>query len=339
MTRHKIAMPKSRKQKENQRLMFRAVQVSLFGNIILFVLKTTALLLVNSLAIATDLGITVVGLIVSVILYYSVKLANRPADPLHNYGYGKVENVCEALEGVVLIGIALAMSCQALTHLFHPQTIKAPWLGFGFSVVGATINFGGAFWILSLAQRCESPAVRAEGVHYKLEGFISSTVAVSFLLTVLLSLTPLKPWTVYLDPIATFAVSFLITVPSFHLARHAFLKLLDASLEEKGKMEVIKQLGKYLGQCCEFRDVRSRSSGRCNFVELKLVLPQAMSFQDAHRLAANVGKDLCDNIPDCEATVSIIPCAEDCIHLTSTRKCPYLPKRKSNSVDLALERS
>jgi cation diffusion facilitator family transporter len=304
--------------------MVRAVQVSLFGNIILFVLKVTALILVNSLAIATDLGITVVGLIVSVILYYSVKIANRPADLLHNYGYGKIEHVCEALEGVVLIGIALAMSFQALMHFFDTNEITTPWLGLGFSLIGSAINFFGAVWILSLARRCNSPAVRAEGVHYQLEGFISFTVAVSFLLAVLLSRTALKPWAVYLDPAATLVVSLLIAFPSCRLAKHAFLKLLDASLEEKGKMEVMKQLSKYLSKCCEFRDVRSRSSGRNNFVELKLVLPKSLPFEDAHRLAQNVDRDLRENISSCEATVTIVPCDEGCKLMVSSGKCPYL---------------
>ncbi|MFZ5801633.1 MAG: cation diffusion facilitator family transporter [Candidatus Omnitrophota bacterium] len=312
----------------NPQLMFRAAQVSLFGNILLFVLKATALVFVNSLAIAADLGITVVGLIVSGILYYSVELSSRPADPLHNYGYGKVEHVCEALEGMVLIGIAFAMSFQALMHLLHPKEIGMPWLGFGFSVISAMVNFIGAAWILALGRASDSPAVRAEGVHYQLEGFISLTVAAAFLLAVLLSRTPLSPWAVYLDPAATLIVSFLISLPSFGLAKRAFLKLLDASLEEKGKMEVMKQLGKYLGQCCEFRDVRSRSSGRHNFVELKLVLPKALPFDEAHRLAKSVERDLHENIPACEATVSIIPCAEDCAVLAAKEKCPYLPSGK-----------
>ena len=169
--------------------------------------------------------------------------------------------------------------------------------------------------------------MRAEGVHYQLEGFISITVAASFLLTVLLSLTPLKIWAAYLDPIATFFVSLLIVPSSFHLAKQAFVKLLDASLEEKGKMEVMKQLGKYLDRCCEFRGVRSRSSGRKNFVELKLVLPKDMPFPDAYNLAARVECDLLEKIPECEATVSIVPCDGDCAILSSANKCPYLPEK------------
>lgn len=300
-------------QNNNQKLMYRAAQVSLFGNIILFTLKAAALAMVNSLAIATDLGITLVGLVVSGILYYSVCLSHKPADFLHNYGYGKIEHVCEALEGVVLIGIALAMSFQAFTHFFHPADISAPWLGFGFSAAGSIINFAGAAWILALAKKSKSPAVRAEGIHYKLEGFISMTVAGAFLLSILLSMTSLKFLTIYLDPAATLAVSLIIALPSFSLAKHAFVKLLDSSIEEKGKMEVIKQLTKYINDCCEFRDIRSRSSGRTNYVELKLVLSPKMSFPDAYTLASNVEKDLRENIHDCEPAVSIVPCAANCV--------------------------
>ncbi len=307
-----------------QAAMLKAARISLAGNVILFVVKLTALLLVHSLAIATDLGITVAGLIVSVILYQSVKVSNRPADFVHNYGYGKIEHICEAIEGIVLIAIAMVMSVQAVIHLFHTSEVTMPWLGLGFSLISVAINFMGSAWILSLARVCRSPAVRAEGIHYRLEGFISLTIAGAFMLGILLASTSLRPWTIYLDPVATLIVSLWITVPSFQMARHAFLKLLDASVEEDSKMEVMKQLGQYLGQCCEFRDIKSRSSGRKKFVECGVILPRKMSFPDANGIANRIEKDLRDNIHGCEATVRIISCDESCAILASSKKCPYL---------------
>ncbi len=100
----------------NSRYMMLAVKVSLFSNIALCIIKVVALVIVDSLAIAADLGISCVGLSVSVILYYAIKISNKPADFLHNYGYGKIENVSEVIEGVVLVGLALAMSscCRSL---------------------------------------------------------------------------------------------------------------------------------------------------------------------------------------------------------------------------------
>jgi divalent metal cation (Fe/Co/Zn/Cd) transporter len=44
------------------------------------------------------------------------------------------------------------------------------------------------------------------------------------------------------DPIATLIVSAAITVPSVRLLRKAFMKLLDASIEESGQMDIIKVL-------------------------------------------------------------------------------------------------
>jgi len=314
-----------RLQTIHQKIMLRAVSVSFFGNILLFAIKLTALLMVRSLAIATDLGITVVGLIVSAVLYYSIKLASRPADMLHNYGYGKVEHVCEALEGVVLIGIALVMTVQAVGHVVHPHAAAAnPWVGFWFSVVGCVVNFIGAFWILALAKKCRSPAVQAEGLHYKLEGFISLTVSVSFLAAAILALTSLAPWAVYLDPAATLIVAVLITWPSFKLAQHAFLKLLDVSLEESGKIELMGNLAQFMDRTCEFRDVRSRTAGRTTFVELKLVLPKVLSFVKANEFASKVGLDLQKSIPHSETSVKAVPCMEDCTYLTEGKPCPYL---------------
>jgi divalent metal cation (Fe/Co/Zn/Cd) transporter len=199
-----------------------------------------------------------------------------------------------------------------------------PWLGFGFSILSVIVNFIGSAWILSLANICHSPAVHAEGIHYRLEGFISLTIAMAFLLAILLMPTPLKPWTVYLDPMATLIVSAWIFAPSFQMARHGFLKLLDVSLEEGSKMEVMKQLVKHLELCCEFRDVRSRSSGLKKFVECSVILPRGMSFHEAYKIAGQIEKDLRDNIPRCEATVRIVPCDESCAILASSQKCPYL---------------
>ncbi len=242
--------------------MKRAVLVSLFCNIALVLIKSTALIIVNSLAIAVDLGISFVGLMVSVILYYSIKLANRPADILHNYGYGKVEHVCEAMEGVVLIGIAMAMSFQAITHLLHPRNVSMPVVGLIASVMGLTLNFVGAHFILKMARKSGSPAIHAEGVHYRMEGVISSMIGGSFVISMILLAGAYGKFAAYVDPIAALVVSLFLIVPSFKLAKNSFFNLLDASVEEDSQMEILKQLGRHIHRYCEFRDLKTRTAGR-----------------------------------------------------------------------------
>jgi cation diffusion facilitator family transporter len=304
--------------------MQRAALVSLSCNVVLVLIKTTALFLVKSLAIAMDLGISFVGLGVSIILYYSIKLANKPADLIHNYGYGKVEHVCEALEGVVLIGIALAMSFQAAVYLLHPRHIAMPWVGFATSMVNCSLNFGGAYYIFKMAKKSASPAIHAEGVHYRMEGFISTMIAGSFLLFMFLMANGKGAVARYVDPLAALLISFIVIIPSVKLARSSFFKLLDASMEEDSQMEILKQLGRHIDRFCEFRDLKTRVAGRKKFIEFKLVVPEDISFKKGHETVSLLEEDIKNNIPNCEVLIKMKPCKKDCEFTKKQEKCPYL---------------
>ena len=303
--------------------MIQAAKISLYGNILLFLIKTAALIFVNSLAILTDLGISLIGLTVSMILYYAVKMANRPADLLHNFGYGKIENVCEAMEGIVLTGLAFFMLFQAITNLLHPRHISMLGVGLTCSILSVLINFIGAYFILKLGEKSKSPAIQAEGLHYELEGLISFAIAIAFVISMGLKFFNLEKVNIYIDPLATVLVSILILIPSFKLARHAFFKLLDSSIEETSQIGVLKRLGLHAAKFCDFKDIRTRSAGRKNFIELKLILPAQVSIQEGHRIVSEVEDDIKANIADCEVLIKMEPCAKDCVFVKEDIKCPY----------------
>lgn len=311
-------------QHSHETYMIRATLASLFCNMVLVVIKTTALILVNSLAIAVDLGISFVGLTVSVILYYSIRMANRPADLSHNYGYGKVEHVCEVLEGVVLIGIAIAMSSQAIMGLLHPREVVMPWVGLMSSGVNVCLNFGGAFYILKMARKSGSPAIYAEGIHYRMEGVISGMIGASFIVSIFMRAEGWERAAFYVDPLAALAVSVILVVPSFKLAHNAFFKLLDVSVEEDSQMAILTQLSKYMSRYCEFRDLRTRTAGRKKFVEFKLIVPEEISFKKGHEMVSSLENDIREGVPNSEVQIRLAPCDKDCVYSAKDEPCPYL---------------
>lgn len=308
--------------------MIRAALISLWFNIALFVFKLAALLVVHSLAIATDFAITVVGLTVSIILYKSLRISLRPADLLHNYGYGKVEHVCEAMEGVVLMGIAVIMSFQALASFFRPAHVTFPWIGFASSALSLTLNFVGAFFIFDLARKSASPAVKAEAVHYTLEGFISTAIACAFLIGIFLKSGPYAPMERYVDPAVTIIISVAICLPSFRLAKQAFVNLLDVSIEEPSKMEAVTRLAQHADRYCNFRDIRTRAAGHKKFIEMKIIMPRDLPFSAAYSAVSQIEKDIASGIPDSEVTIKMIPCSKDCGLIRENKPCPYLPARE-----------
>ncbi len=307
-----------------QEYVMRAALVSLWCNIALFIFKGTAFAIVRSLAIATDFAITVTGLSVSIILYYSLKLAHRPADIMHNYGYGKIENVCEGIEGIVLIGIAFAMISQSVKSLVHPEHITNPWLGLASSILSFTLNFGGSYYILIMGRKSRSPAVRAEGIHYLLEGVISFAIACAFVASMMLTSAGKDRIALYLDPGVAMLVSIVIAIPSFGIAKKAFFNLLDASIEEPSKMDVVVSLAQNAGLFCGFSDIRTRSSGHRKFINLKITLPLEMPFAKADDICRKVENDIMTAVPDSEVFVKTEACARDCLILKSGGQCPYL---------------
>lgn len=302
----------------------RATLVSLFCNVVLVIVKTVALLLVNSLAIAVDLGISFVGLAVSIILYYSIKLANRPADLVHNYGYGKVEHVCEALEGMVLIGIAIGMSFQAITHLLSPREISMPLIGLFSSTVAAVLNFGGSLYIMKMARKSFSPAIRAEAVHYRMEGYISGMIGASFVISMFLNYKGFQKAADMVDPLAALLVSLMLIVPSFKLGKNSFFNLLDASVEEDSQMEILKQISKHMKNFCEFKDLKTRTAGRNKFVEFKLIVPEDISFKKGSQIVEDIENEIRSNITDCSVLIKMEPCKKDCQYAKNGTPCPYL---------------
>ncbi|MDD5484040.1 MAG: cation diffusion facilitator family transporter [Kiritimatiellae bacterium] len=308
--------------------MLAAVRVSLFSNIVLFLIKLVTLLIVNSLAVAADLGISVIALCVSGILYYAIKLSGKPADIFHNYGYGKIENVTEAIEGVVLIGLALAMSVQALMHIVKPGEVHAPFIGMAASFLGVVINFWGAGFILKLAKKHASPALRAEGIHFRLEGFISLAITLSFALVLIFNNAGFLTLADYVDPVVTLLVSALIAFPSARLLREAFVKLLDASIGEPSQMDVIKALARHHERYCDFRNIRTRSAGRKQFVDIHLVMPEHMSVKKAHQIITELKHDIAAAVSESEVTVHIESCSRNCVFVKNNRPCPYTSRQE-----------
>lgn len=306
--------------------MMLAVKVSLYANIVLCTIKVIALVIVNSLAIMADLGISCVALAVSIILYYAIKMADKPADFFHNYGYGKVENVCELIEGAVLIGLALSMSFQAITSLIHVEEIHSPVVGLICSFLGIVINFWGAAFILKLATKSASPALKAEGIHFRLEGYISLAITISFALYIAVTRAGFFAIANYIDPLATLLVSVVIAIPSARLLKEAFKKLLDASIGEAGQMDVLKILAKHIDFYCNFKHIKTRTAGRKQFVDVHLVMPEHISFTSAHEVISNIEKDISSAISDCDVTVRIEPCKKDCTFIKNRQACPYIFK-------------
>ncbi|MFA6636947.1 MAG: cation diffusion facilitator family transporter, partial [Candidatus Omnitrophota bacterium] len=224
----------------------------------------------------------------------------------------------------VLVGIAAVLSVLAINSFFHPSRISFPWLGLISSSIGFSLNFTGSFFLFDLARKSRSPAVRAEAVHYKLEGFISCSIAASFIFMIAIRETRFHFIERYIDPVVTIIVCAVILIPSIKLLRQAFFNLLDASIDETNKIDIVAQLGAHADSYCNFRDIKTRQAGPKKFIEVTIILPKDMSFVAAHSIASKMENDIKRSVRGSEVAVKIEPCKKDCGFNLNGEACPYL---------------
>ena len=111
--------------------------------------------------------------------------------------------------------------------------------------------------------------------------------------------------------------------PSVRLLKDAYMKLLDASIGETSQMDVIKALARRYDRYCDFKNIRTRSAGRIQFVEMHLVMPDHLSIKHAHHIANTLKVDIACNIAESEVTVHIEPRERNYAFDQNNEACPY----------------
>src|SRR6185295_15428871 len=81
----------------------RVALVSMLACLVLVLAKTIAGYLSNSVGVLSEAASSSLDLVVTLLTYASVRIADKPADANHPYGHGKIESVSAFFETVLLL--------------------------------------------------------------------------------------------------------------------------------------------------------------------------------------------------------------------------------------------
>jgi cation diffusion facilitator family transporter len=74
----------------------------------------------GSVALVSDAAHSLVDAVISTVLLFALKIAQRPADPEHPYGHGRVESLAGQAVATVLIVLAIGIAWTAIKGLSRP---------------------------------------------------------------------------------------------------------------------------------------------------------------------------------------------------------------------------
>ncbi|HMD90134.1 MAG TPA: cation diffusion facilitator family transporter [Anaerolineaceae bacterium] len=277
---------------------------SLFAIIFITAMKFIVALLTGSLGLLAEAAHSLLDLVAAVVTYIAVKVSSQPADRVHTYGHGKVENLSALFESLLLLITCAGIFYEAINRLFFKQVVVESSI-WSFLVMGASIiiNITRSRQLKKTAKKYNSQALEAQALDFTAD-ILSSSVVLVGLILVFVSEQYHIPWLAKADSIAGMVVAGLVSYVSLKLGRRAIGELMD-EVPENLQDEIARAAR--LPGVEEVRQVRVRRSGSDYFVDLVLAVSRSLTASQAHEITEKVEKAVQDILPNSHVMVHVDP--------------------------------
>jgi len=241
---------------------------------------------------ATDL--TVIG---------GIHLGGRQADSRHPYGHGRLETLSGGVVAGVLIAVGLYLTWSASSALYRGVE-SFPGVPV---IVVAFVSIVLKEWMyrrtIHVAQAASSPALYANAWHHRSDALSSLAVLIGGAVSV-------AGWG-HADQIAGIIVGLMVAMAGGRTLLTVFHELVEGGLNDT-ELEGVRTAIRSVPGVISCHDLRSRTVGRERFVDLHLLVDEALSLKEAHRISMNVEAAVQAAFPvPMNLTVHVEPDTED----------------------------
>lgn len=279
---------------EGARLLKLATNASVTIAVILIAAKGVAYWQTSSMSILASLVDSLMDSGASLLNLVAVRYALAPADRQHRFGHGKAESIAALAQSTFIIGSGLFLLFEAARRLVDPVPLAA--YGVGLAVMVFTIVATVALLLLQgyVIRRTGSAAIRADALHYRTDLLTNSGVILALLLAQ-------YGWP-GMDPLFAIVAGLYILWSARAIMRDAFNELLDRELPDEQRTQILA-IAKGHPEVRGVHDLRTRSSGRIDFIELHLELDGAISLFRSHTISDEVEAALIAAMPGADVVI------------------------------------
>ena len=247
---------------------------------LLIIIKLTIGILSGSVSVLASAIDSVLDLIVSAFNLFAISKAEKPADDDFNYGRGKIEALAAVIEGTVITMSGLFILYEAIkkaiknepTHLLYPSILVMS--------VSIVITILLVIFLNFVAKKSNNLVIKSDALHYKTDIYSNGAILLAL---VLIKLTGIQ----IIDSIFGGAIAFYIIYSAYDIIKEGVLMLLDIALDEE-IVEKIKDIIISEPGVTDYHFLKTRRSGKTNFVDVHVVMTPDISLLEAHRISDRI---------------------------------------------------
>jgi ferrous-iron efflux pump FieF len=277
--------------KREERAKVRAAQLSILAAAFLIALKTGTGFLTGSISVWASLLDSTMDIFASVINFFAVRAASRPADEDHAYGHGKAESLAGLFQSLVIAASGIFLIREAIRRIIAPHPTSSEMIGVVVMIIAVMVSAALVVRLRRVARETESPALLSDSLHYATDIYTNSGALLALLIIIMTG------WLI-IDPIISIAIAFYILWSAFNVGRDAVDVLMDKRLPIDIDEQVASVVHSFREQgVLGFHDLRTRRSGSQKFIDLHLEIERDKRLEEAHNLTVRVLRAIEAEIP------------------------------------------
>lgn len=286
-------------KKEKQKLMIQASYASIGVTIILLVLKFLAFVATNSVAVLSSLFDSIQDLMTSGINFLAVHHSVAPADKDHHFGHGKAQAIGGLFQAVIIFISAVVLIFQSCQHWHNHQVPDV----FSWGTVLLIISIFLTLLLLKfqkyVIKMTNSISIRADMAHYTGDIGMNGGVILSLIASTLFDIY-------WLDILFGIGVGLYLCHVTWKIAMEAIGILMDQEMPEHIQ-EKIKQIVLSVKDVQGIKDLKTRQSGSCLFIQMVVLMNPDLTLKTAHQCSDLIEQELHKAFHDSEIILHLEP--------------------------------
>jgi cation diffusion facilitator family transporter len=290
----------------------RVAMLSIASNSSLVVFKVIVGVLIGSVSIISEAIHSGMDLLAAMIAMFSVKTSSVPADDVHPFGHGKIENISGFVEALLIFIAAFWIVFEALKKLNSSQVIEYAGWGVVVMFFSSGVNYIVSRKLFQVGKEADSIALQADAWHLRTDVYTSAGVMAG--LSIIWIGNKLFPASDirWIDPVAALFVAVLILHTAYNLTVRSFRDLLDVKLPPEEEDCIRNIIISNQPAINGFHHLRTRKAGNIRFVEFHIKVDPQMSVLDSHNITEGLEQNIRQKFPESAINIHIEPCDGEC---------------------------
>ncbi len=268
--------------------------LGILGNLFLLIIKGIISFISGSMAMLADTFNSASDVISSYITFIGNKISSQKADDDHNLGHGKAEYIYSMLISIIMFLMAFSVIKSSFINLITGEKFKfSIWLVI-VCIVTIIIKFLLFLYTNKISKKYHNILIKANSKDH----FNDCIITTSNLVSCLLSLGGIY----FIDGLLGIIIGLWIALNAIKIYIESYNVLMDKSLDENKKNEVLKVIKKH-PEVLKINHFNSTPIGYQYQISFTIFVDGNLSTFASHEIANNLEKEINKKFPEIYLTV------------------------------------